>query len=337
MTCPGLTLALRHVAMLAVTASAACTVDNQAFMFNTDSDGTGTAATAPTSGVSTSSVGTADTGVVDTGPTGDATGPSATVTSDHSGSTSSSTSEASTDTASSSTSDTGAVDCADFIYFDVPAAADAFFIAGSTGQGTACNYYGGLPGGAATPCYKINLGKTSALQLAKHDDKVEAMYAIRFEQNPLVMLQQAEFQIAFVQLNMTGWGLVENPLALEVGLLGDVWEEGTQDGALALMGDSSFQYASYGIIATEWTGGDGPRGASEYAADLFVDIPVEDHFPLVSDEILVGDDFVEQLAMRGLAVSYPIDTELFTYGPGLKSKEAAEMYHPFLRVFGCLP
>lgn len=340
MTCPGLTLALRHVAVLAVSASVACTVDNQAFMFDTNTDGTGTGTaptTAPTTDVSASSVGTADTGVVDTGLTGETTGPGATVTSDHSGSTSGSTSEANTDTASSSTSDTGPVDCGNAVYIDVPAAADAFFIAGSTNQGTTCNFYGGVPGGAFAPCYTLNLGTTSALQFAKHEDEVEAMYAIRFEQDPLIMLQQNGFQIAFAQLNLTGWGLVEESLELEVGLLGDTWDEGGQNGTPAVMGDSSFEFASYGIKATAWTGGDGPRGASEYAADIFVDIPLDDHFPLVSTEFTLGNDFVEQLAQRGLSVSYPIDTELFTYGPGLKSREAPAIYHPFLRIFGCMP
>lgn len=337
---PGLTLTLRHVAALALVAPVACTVDNQGFLFDTDPNGsdTATATTAPTSSVSSgssgSSVGTADTGVVDTGLTGEGPGSGPTATSEPAGSTS----DASTDTTNTgSTSDTGAVECANYIYTDIPAAFDAFFIAGSTGVGTTCNYYGGVPGAALSPCYELNLGTTGALQFAKHDDKVEAMYAIRFAEAPLLMLAQSQVQVDFAELNLTGWGLVETPLVLEVGLLGDSWEEGKQNGTKMQMGDSSYQYASYGLIATEWTNGDGPRGASQYAADLLVDVPLDDHFPLVSDAITLGDDFVEQLAQRGLSVSYPLDTENFTYGPGLKSKESVEMYHPFLRIYGCLP
>lgn len=337
MTCSG--FFFRGLAALALASPVACTIDNQAFMFGTDGDTTGsagTSTTAPTTGVS--SVGSLDTGV-DTGPPTDvgtaATGDPSISTS---GPTSDVTSDATADasTAAETTSTTGAVECGEPIYVDVPATADAFFIAGSTDQGTSCNYYGGVPGGPQPACAPRNFGTTGALQLAKADDNVEGMYAVRFSEADLNALQANNVQVELAELHLTGWGLVEAPLYLEVGMIGEKWAEGGANGTLALMGDSSY-VSPYGGNGQQWMGGDGPRGGSEWAADLFVEIPADDHFPLISDVFPVGTDYVEQLSLRGLVVSYPLETELYTYGPGIKSHESIVEYWPFLRVYGCLP
>ena len=339
MTYPG--LIFRGLAALALAAPVACTTDNQAFMFGTEGDATGTAGTgttAPTTGVS--SVGSTDTGV-DTRPTTSAGTSPGTATGDPSVSTSGPTSDATSDatadagTAADSTSTTGA-GC-DYVYLDVPATADAFFISGSTNAGTACNYYGGVPGGLQPACAPRNFGTTSALQLAKTDDGVEGMFAVRFSEAGLNMLQANNVQVEFAELYLTGWGLVEKSLSLEVAMISVPWAEGGANGTPAMMGDSSFEFANIGINNNEWVDGDGPRGGSAWAADLFVDPQVDDHFPLISEVFQLDADYVEQLSLRGLVVSYPLETELYTYGPGLKSRESIVEYWPFLRVYGCLP
>jgi hypothetical protein len=330
MTYPG--SILRGLAALALAAPVACTIDNQAFMFGTDGDATGSAGTSttgPTTGVSS-----LDTGV-DTGPPNDV---GTAATGDPSISTSGPTSDVTSDagTATETTSTTGAVECGDPIYVDVPATADAFFISGSTDQGTSCNYYGGVPGGPQPACAPRNFGATGALQLAKADDNVEGMYAVRFSEADLNALQANNVQVELAELHLTGWGLVEVPLYLEVGMIAEQWAEGGANGTLAVMGDSSY-VSPNGGMGEQWVGGDGPRGGSEWAADLFVEVPVDDHFPLISDVFPVGADYVEQLSLRGLVVSYPLETELYTYGPGIKSHESIVEYWPFLRVYGCLP
>lgn len=342
MTYPG--LILRGLAALALATPVACTINNQAFMFESDGDGSaGTSTTAPTTSGSATSFGGTDTGV-DTGPSSDVTAPG-TATGDPSISTSGPTSDATSDVTSAATSNggttadttstTGGIDCADPGYFDVLVAADAFFIAGSSNQGTSCGYPGGVPGGLQPSCAVRNFGTTSALPLAKTSE-VEGMFAVRFNADMLQMLQNNNVQIAFAKLYLTGWGLAPSLPYLEVGMVLDTnyWAEGKANGTVAILGDSSYEAP---IVGTndQWVYHDGPRGDSEWVADINLDIPADDHYSLISEGIVLGDDYVEQLSQRGLVVSYPIDAEPDA-GPGLKSRESIQEYWPFLRVFYCL-
>lgn len=339
MTSSGLTPALRRLAALALAASAAsaaCAYENPGFMFETGgATSSAGSTTTPTTGASASSVGPTDTGdpgSTTAGVTSDA--PPDPTTADSS--TTSTIDETTLGEGSSGTS-TGAAEC-ELIEHPVEAINDAFFVSGSTGGGTQCLYLDWLPGGKNGPCFMLNFGGLAALRLGKMDDGMEAMYAVRFDQDQLKAIVLEGAPIEHVRLVMTGWAPIDEDFDLVVGRINELWGTGEKEGDLAGPGESTFALRNSGLFDDEWSAAnDGPRGASEFAAYMTVPAAAEDHFDIISDEITVDGDLVEQLSLRGLVVSYPPDAANYTYGPGLKSLESIPDYYPRLLVYTCAP
>lgn len=328
MACTRPVLALSHLTALAL---AGCSITNPGFLFEPESTGADTATTtgtssepgtdaSPTSTAAQPDTTTAQPDTTSTGPTGDTTGSDAT-----------SVGETSPDGTS------GVNVCDVLLSMDIMAVSDAFFIAGSTDGGTKCNYYDALLGGATGPCHALNFGTTGALQLARTAE-FEGMYAVRFDQSPLALLDQDQVHIDHAELLMTGYGFIQQELTLQVGAITEPWSEGNKNGTLAEQGDSTYAEPTLGIIESAWTNGDGPRGASQPLASLSVPIPPQDqdHFTLTSEPFALAPGFSDQLSLNGLVVAYPAGMLVKSFGPGLKSRESG-VFQPILRVYYCNP
>lgn len=332
MTSHRLAHALRHIGALALAAPlAACLVENPAFMLDTEGarTGTGTAATIdPGTGTVTTDTGVADTGM--TGMTGDAgTGPGPTSTT----STSLPADTTTDESTSAGSSSTGVNACTELAVVDIRAVDDAFFVSGSTDNGTRCEYYDNVPG-VESPCHKLNFGALSSMRLARIDDGIDAMYAVRFSPQELTVLLEPGIQVLEAELFMTAYDKSDDLVDLEVGLISQTWVEGDKAGTLAGPADSSFDFASPGV---PWNGGDGPRGASTKAAVMLVPEPTEDFYTLTSGPIDLGLDFFEQLGAKGLSVYIPKNLPIGSRTSGLIALEAPQdqSKHPFLRVHYC--
>ena len=332
--------ALRRVVLLALAAPVlACIVaDNPGFVFDTStSGGAETASTAPGTTTVTSTVGTADTGtsadtVTDPGPGPMATASSETPTTDTT-SDASATDASATDGQTSSGSTTDGACEGVMVHKDIDPIADAFFISGGTENQTSCMYYDAL-NGAKLPCKDLNFGATGALRIARMDGDIDAMFAVRFAGEKLIELALQAGKFDHVELVMTVYGQIDESIQLQVGLINQSWFPGFQNGTLALMGDSSFQFADIGFVEHEWIGGDGPRGASTPVATLEITAGYKEHAQFTSGPIDIDAWLDDPLNNWGLVVSFPKEVALNTYGPGLKAMESGQ-YRPLLRVHYC--
>jgi len=304
---------LRTLALLSL---AGCSIENPAFMFETVSSTTSTNVT---------TTDTAPTTTVSTLPSG-STGPAP-----DSSTTADATSDATT--LGESTSDIPAEPpCAEVILLEglVPVIDDAFFISGSTNNNTECSL---VDNPLAGPCFDRNFGNNHFLQFGKLNE-MEVMYAVRFDVNMLA----ENNHIDHFKLIMTGYDLAMNAdqPTLQVGLINQQWSAGNQSGGMAMNGDSSYANPDVGGPEKSWTGGDGPRGASDNPSNMIIDPPMGQHFPIMSEDIFYLDgDIVQQLSEHGLVVSYPDGTPNGAFGPMLKALGSDPKFDPKLEVYGC--
>ena len=346
MTSHCLAPALRRVVLLALAAPMlACIVaENPGFLFDTStSAGAETATSDPATTTVTSTVGTANTGVADTGTTADSVtdpgpGPTATASSDPA--TSDTTSDATATDATATDAQTSSGGTTDgacegiMMHQDISPVADAFFISGGTENQTTCIYHDDV-NGAKLPCKDLNFGATGALRLARMDGGIDAMFAVRFSIEELLELAKTAGKFDHAELVMTLYDGIENDIQFEVGLIQHGWTDGSQNGTLAVMGDSSFQSADIGFQAKAWMGNDGPRGASMKVTTLDIKPGYVNHAEVASGPFGVDAWLEDPLKGWGLVVAFPKNVAINTYGPGFKAMEAGLDYQPVLRVYYC--
>lgn len=219
-------------------------------------------------------------------------------------------------------------------YLDVKIANDAFFISGGTDAQTTCNYYQAIAH-PEFPCRAINFGTTGALQLARMDGGIDAMYAARFSHEALQTLIDQGAVFFHAELMLTVYGQVTKDLELRVGMIEEEWIEGTKDGDVGTEGDSSFESRSIGFQAIPWTSADGPRGASSQVSTLVVPLGYADHSVLTSKPFTIQKWIDDPMLNHGLVVSFPKGVPPTLLGPGIKAKESP--YPPVLRVHHCIP
>lgn len=320
----------RALAALATLLSlGACPIINPDFDTGAGGESSGASSTSSTSSTTsaTSDPATAGSGVTGTAET------SATSTSDPS-TTDPATTDGVTTGGTTDPATTGDACDAPNAYLDVKVADDAFFISGGTDMQTTCNYYQKLAH-PEFPCRDLNLGTTGALQIARMDGGIDAMYAARFSHDALKTLVDQGAVFFHAELMITVYGAVTEDLELRVGMIEEEWIEGLKDGDVGTEGDSSFQSRSIGVQAIPWTNADGPRGASSQIATLSVPLGYADHAVLTSDPFTIQKWIDDPLQNHGLVVSFTKGLPPPLLGPGIKAKESP--FPPVLRVHHCIP
>lgn len=344
-------VALRRFIVLALPMGA-CVIQNPVFIFETDGATAGTATTDAATATVANSVGTDDTGAV---PTTDGT-TSSVVTSTTVDTPDTTTDAALTDATSvgestmgestmsettmgetSPDSSTGVQpECEMQTVEDFFAVDDAFFIAGaSVNDPSTCQYYDPLIG-SNHPCRQLNFGSTPSLRVARIEGGIDAMFAVRFPGLKLVELVNQGNQIVKAELVLTFYGEIAAQVDFGVGMITDQWVAGEGNGTFGMGGESNFEEYMLGFVASPWTGGDGPRGASVQVATLTVPKGFGEHEQIASTPINIAPWLADPFKAQGLAVYFPKNVAVGTLGPGLKAVESGQ-FQPRLRVTYCEP
>lgn len=332
MTCPRPGRVLRNLVVLALATPTACAIENPGFLFDTNTTGAGASTT--TDPTSTTADATTDRPTSTTVSTLPSETSSTSLPVD---STTDATSMPGMTTGSDPSDDTTAgVACVPMME-EFKAEADAFFIAGGTGEGQTCFYPDPLIG-SGLPCRDLNFGTTVALRLLRSSLVYEGMYAVRFAKADLAGLA-SKVETATAELVLTMYDDSQEEVTLRIGKIDGPWAEGVHNGELADGGDSSFSEREHGFAANPWSdANDGPRGPSTEVAKLLVPAVFVDHEQFSSGPFDIDDWLAAPDAAQSLVVSFFKDDAKTTKGPGIKGNDFPEpTFKPFLRVYYCLP